>query len=215
MLRTVVAELGIKHLSGRLADIGCGTKPYAALLRPVVTEHVGIDRPDTIYPRRWVDVFASADALPVPDAWFDSVLATEVLEHLAEPRDALREWARITRPGGRLLVTVPFIWGIHDAPADFYRFTPFGLRHVLTVSGWDVIELRHVGGFWSTFGQQLAYALRTYERGPLRHLRILPLLGVGAQRLGAAAEARWPLPAWGSHVVAVAARRSDDRPSGA
>ena len=73
-------------------------------------------------------------------------------------------------------------------------------------AGWEIVEIRHLGGFWATFGQLLAYVFESYDKGPVRRLHILPILGAASQRLGAAIERRSPRPAWGSHVVAVARR---------
>jgi SAM-dependent methyltransferase len=205
-LRAVVRTKGATYFTGRLVDIGCGHKPYERDLRGVVAEHVGVDYGDTLYDLGKVDIVATAYEVPVPDASFDCALATEVLEHLEEPVTALSEWLRIVRPGGHLLLTTPFMWGIHDQPRDFYRYSPYGLRHVLERSGWEVVEVSHMGGFWSTFGQMLAYVLMSYDRGPLRRLHLMPLLGALSQRIGSAIERRSPRPKWGSHVVAVARR---------
>ena len=205
-LRAAVRELGRRHLSGRLVDIGCGVKPYEHDLRQVITEHVGVDLADTAYDLSRVDLVGTAYAIPVADASFDAGLATEILEHLEEPAVALLEWYRVVRPGGHLLITTPFIWGIHDEPRDFFRYTPYGLRFLLESAGFEIIEIRHVGGFWSTFGQLLAYVIETYDRGPIRRLHVLPVLGAAAQRLGGAIEKRSPRPTWGSHVVAVVRR---------
>jgi SAM-dependent methyltransferase len=205
-LRAVVRTKGRRYFSGRLVDIGCGVKPYERDLQGFVAEHVGVDYGETQYDLRRVDIVATAYEVPVPDESFDCALATEVLEHLEDPVVALAEWRRIVRPGGHLLVTTPFMWGIHDQPRDFYRYSPYGLRHVLERGGWEVVEVTQLGGFWSTFGQLFAYVLATYGRGPIRHLRILPLLGAVSQRLGSALEHRSHRPKWGSHVVAVARR---------
>jgi SAM-dependent methyltransferase len=205
-LRAIVRELGPRYLSGRLVDIGCGYKPYERDLRGIVKEHVGVDYQETPYDLNRVDIVATAYSIPVADGTFDCALATEVLEHLEDPFAAVSEWFRIVRPGGCLLVTTPFIWGIHDEPRDFFRFSPFGLRHVIESAGWEIVEIRHLGGFWTTFGQLLAYVFESYDRGPVARLRLLPILGAASQRIGASME-RWsPRPAWGSHVVAVARR---------
>jgi SAM-dependent methyltransferase len=205
-LRDVVRELGPRYLRGRLVDIGCGYKPYERDLRGIVSEHVGVDYEQTPYDLSRVDIVATAYSVPVADDSFDCALATEVLEHLEDPVAAVSEWLRIVRPGGHLLVTTPFIWGIHDEPRDFYRYSPFGLRHVMESGGWEVVEIRHLGGFWSTFGQLLAYVIESYDRGPVRRLHLLPVLGAITQRVGGALERRSPRSAWGSHVVAVARR---------
>ncbi len=68
------------------------------------------------------------------------VLCTEVLEHLPEPQRAVDEMFRVLKPGGTLLLTTRFLFPIHDAPHDYFRFTKYGLRHLLR--RFDVLELR-------------------------------------------------------------------------
>jgi SAM-dependent methyltransferase len=203
-LRGIVSEQGAQYLRGRLLDIGCGLKPYEDALRPYVQEHVGLDHADSLFSLERVDIVASAYDIPVGSETFDSALATEVLEHLEEPVRALREWARVLRPDGYIVITTPFIWHLHDEPRDFFRYTPHGLRHVIEQSGLEVVKIELAGGFWTTFGQLLAYVLTTYDRGLARRFRIPRLLGTVSQRVGAKIEARTPRPAWASHVYAVA-----------
>jgi hypothetical protein len=105
------------------------------------------------------------------------------------------------------------MWHLHEEPRDFYRYTPFGLRFVVEEAGFEIIEVRTLGGFWSTFGQFIAYVLLTYETRTTRRLGIGRFLGGLSQRLGRALERRSPRPRWGSHVVAVARRPSDEHSS--
>ena len=204
VLRSIVREHGRRYLGGRLLDIGCGIKPYKQVLASSVAEHIGVDHEGTLFGLEHVDIVATAYQLPIGDSSFDSALVTEVLEHLEDPIAALSECARVLRVGGHVLITTPFMWHLHDEPRDFYRFTPHGLRHVIESAGLEVVEIQMVGGFWSTFGQLLAYVLETYDRGRIRKLGILPLLGLASQRLGAMADRRSLRRAWGSHVFAVA-----------
>lgn len=64
------------HLKGRLIDIGCGTKPYKALLAPYVTEHIGVDHEGSTHDKSNIDLRGTAYAIPASDASFDSALCT-------------------------------------------------------------------------------------------------------------------------------------------
>jgi ubiquinone/menaquinone biosynthesis C-methylase UbiE len=207
-LRAAIGERAAKHASGRLIDIGCGEKPYASLLAPSVTQHVGVDHAGSIHSSSRVDIVASAYDIPVADAAFDSALMSEVLEHLEEPLAALRECARTLRPGGVLILTAPFIWHVHEAPRDFYRYSPYGLRHLLEQAGFEVEEVAPLGGFWTTATQLLLYNLVPFERGLIRRAGILRAMGCLLMRVALAMERRWPRTEWASHHIAVA-RRSD------
>lgn len=174
-----------RYLRGRLIDVGCGTKPYAALLRPYVGEHVGVDHRDTMHDVGQIDLFGTAYEIPVDPDSFDCALYTAVLEHLEEPERALRECHRVLKSGGIAVFTVPFIWHIHEAPRDFYRFSRYALEYLLDKTGFQTLELKALSGFWVTFGQLLVYNLYRFNRGPLRWLRLVDLMGLAIQGLAA------------------------------
>ena len=171
------------HATGRLLDIGCGLKPFAPMFAPYVNEHVGVDHPDSPHALTSVDVLATAYEIPLPDRGFDTVLMSEVLEHLERPQDALSEAFRLLRPGGKLILTAPFIWALHEEPRDFYRYSPHGLRYLLDGVGFEVIEVIPVGGQWTMLGLMFGYAL---GQTPLRRFpRVVASLQRCSQKAGA------------------------------
>jgi SAM-dependent methyltransferase len=167
-----------RYVHGRLIDIGCGTKPYKDFFASVATQHIGVDHSGTLHSHDEIDIFASAYAIPEPDASFDSAICNTVLEHLEEPEQALRECYRLLKPGGIALYTVPFIWHLHEEPRDFFRYSKYGLRYLFEKAGFQILEIRAHSGFWVTFGQLLVYNLYRFNRGPLRWCRVIVLLGV-------------------------------------
>jgi SAM-dependent methyltransferase len=171
-------RLASTFLRGRLIDIGCGEKPYAVMLKPYVTEHIGIDHEDTIHDKSHIDRFGTAYDIPAKDGEFDSAICIAVLEHLEEPEKALRECHRVLKQGGFAIFTVPFIWHIHEEPRDFYRYTKYGLRYLFEKTGFEILELKALSGFWVTFGQLLVYNVYRLNRGPLRYVPIIPALGL-------------------------------------
>lgn len=182
----VLAELLKRYARGRVIDIGCGMKPYASLFPPAVEAHIGLDRPDGTHGVAGVDVLGTADQLPFASESFALALATNVLEHLRFPARAVAEAQRVLIPGGVLVTTTPFLWHIHEAPRDFFRFTRFGLEEMILSAGLEVVEIRPASGFWGTFGQLAAYNLDRHRHksrllGPL----LVPFI-LAVQYLGAA-----------------------------
>jgi SAM-dependent methyltransferase len=163
-LSNALAGAAATHAHGRLLDVGCGTKPWAPLFAPHVDEHVGADHHAAA---GTPDVIADAYGVPFDDASFDTVLLTEVLEHLEEPVRALREAHRLLRPGGAAIVTTPLFFPLHEEPRDFFRYTPFGLEHVLRAAGFEDVEVRPLSGQWTTLATLRGYALEPYRRGRL------------------------------------------------
>jgi len=169
------------YLRGKLIDIGCGPKPYEHLLARFVTEHVGVDHRDSLHDLSRTELLGSAYSVPVPDESFDSALCTAVLEHLEEPTLALKECYRILKRGGCALYSVPFIWHLHEEPRDFFRYSKFGLQYLFQQTGFEILQMKPLAGFWVTFGQLFVYYLYTLNRGPLRWLRLVDLVGLGVQ----------------------------------
>jgi SAM-dependent methyltransferase len=106
---------------------------------------IGLD----IRPGPGVDVVGDVYQLPFGDNEFDIVLCMVVLEHLEEPSRAIVEMRRVLKPGGKILVSVPFLFPIHDSPNDFWRFTKYGLK--VLFKDWDIVELSAETNFNETF----------------------------------------------------------------
>lgn len=68
------------------------------------------------------------ELLPFPDASYDHVLLVNVLEHIFNYRQLLAEAVRVVRPGGQIIVVVPFLFPVHPSPQDFWRFTSMALK---------------------------------------------------------------------------------------
>jgi SAM-dependent methyltransferase len=152
---------------GDLLDVGCGDMPYRPVVSGLVTVYHGLD----IEPRSVeVQYVGSAtDMSQVPDAHYDTVLCSEVLEHVDRPRDALGEIARVLRPGGRLILTAPFLSRLHEEPRDFYRYTRYGLAQLMKDAGLELEQLTEYGSIASFIGHQVSTVLM----GTTWHLPVL------------------------------------------
>lgn len=204
-----------RYLRGRSLDIGCGAAPYRKLLAPYVERYVGVDHNYTLQPGLdRPDVLSTAYSIPMPDSSFDSAICTAVLEHLEEPERALRECHRVLKPGGTAIYTVPFIWHLHEEPRDFYRFTKYGLAYMFEKTGFEVVELQALSGFWVTFGQLLVYNLYRFNRGPLRWFGIVPLAGLMIQAVAYPLDKIDRSEGWTWMYLVVARRKAAQAQSG-
>lgn len=134
------------YTSGLVADIGSGPDRLASHI-------INVD----MFPFPGVDVVASADKLPFGDATFDGVVNESLLEHVPDPSAVAAELVRVTKPGGYIYTSAPFIHPFHASPDDFNRFTRSGLRELYPTC--EVVESGIRSGPWSAFLLFLAYWL--------------------------------------------------------
>lgn len=161
-----------RELSGTLLDVGCGSQPYRSLFPHNIYTGMDIDSP-TSRQLGVADVFYDGHRFPFDDARFDSVLCNQVLEHVFNPAEFLAELRRVMAPGGRLLLTVPFVWDEHEQPYDFARYSSFGLRSLLEQHGFRVLRHRKLLADCSVLFQlSIAYIYKvTLTKSP--HLNLL------------------------------------------
>jgi glycosyltransferase involved in cell wall biosynthesis/predicted SAM-dependent methyltransferase len=146
----------------RVLDVGAGTCPYRDAFAHCeyrtqdFKRYEGVKLGGTV-DYGDIDYVSDIVAIPVPDASFDVVLCTEVLEHVPEPAAALREMARVLRPGGRLLLTAPLGSGLHQQPFHYYGgFTPHWYEHFAGECGLEIREVTPNGGMFALLAQECA-----------------------------------------------------------
>lgn len=127
------------HITGKLLDVGCGTKPYKHLFH--AAEYVGLDIDTTLNrEEKDIDFFYDGNHFPFPGKSFDSLLCSQVFEHVFNPENFLKEMNRVLKIGGKALITVPFVWDEHEQPYDFARYSSFGLRSVFERAGFEMLK---------------------------------------------------------------------------
>lgn len=160
----------------RVLDAGAGESRHRASFAG--KRYVAFDLAvgDTRWDYSALDALGDLAALPFRDASFDAVLSIVTLEHVPEPARVVQEMARVLKPGGRLLLIAPHEWEEHQQPHDYYRYTRYGLRRLLTQAGLEVTELEPVGGFFRLLQRRLLNALQFFPAWlmPLAALVLAP-----------------------------------------
>ena len=202
---TAVAQFAAELPEGTsVLDAGAGEAPYRMLFDHC--EYLTQDWSETVHPGgRNADVIADLASLPLPDARFDAIVLTEVLEHVRRPEETLAELRRVLRPSGRLLVTVPFVCELHEEPYDFYRYTPYALRSMREEAGFEVDAVEPSAGWFTTAAQVMRH--QGLATGPMPGRQTLTQRGLAfvyrtlsaillriAERLDAGLDQRRALP---------------------
>jgi 2-polyprenyl-3-methyl-5-hydroxy-6-metoxy-1,4-benzoquinol methylase len=156
------------YATGVLLDIGCGNKPYRKWMLEKDCIITGCDIEQSS--EKLVDIICPATSIPLPDETFDTVFSSQVLEHVADHGQMLDECNRLLKPGGYLIISAPMFWEHHEVPHDFFRFTRFGFKHLLTKRGFEVIQIKANGGKWALLGQA---KLCNYNSFFIRHKSIV------------------------------------------
>lgn len=150
--------------TGKTLDIGCGNDIYRSYFPNCTTLDIEA-RPNVS-----VDIIGDAhDLTMIEDASFDTVLCAEVLEHLHTPAKAIAEFYRILKPGGVLILTTRFIFPLHDTPHDYYRYTKYGLAHLL--KDFEILELTDEATTMETLAvlyQRIGFQCDTLRLRPLK-----------------------------------------------
>lgn len=149
MLETTLKQCGA-YVKGVTLDVGCGHRPYEKTFFAAAEKYVGMDY---LTDRSTPDVVGSATDIPLDDAGFDTVVSTEVLEHVPDPLKALREMYRVLKPGGHLILSTPMYWPRHEVPYDYFRYPYDGLLHLIKTSGFELVQLYNRGRSYAFIGQ--------------------------------------------------------------
>ena len=195
-IRSLVGDLSaaLKRVAGpgdRVLDLYCGSRPYDDLLPPTA-EVVGLDVEGNPY---GVADVVSDEFLPFPDSSFDLVMCIQAFDYVADPHAVVTELRRVLRPGGVVLLTVPFVWE-YDRDARVHRYSGPGLAALF--EGWLDVEVSESGGravAWATLtgslvsiaerrveGHAVARVLRPFLAGVYGLINLLGLVLAAGER---------------------------------
>ena len=194
-------------------DLGAGESPYKDFFLQHADHYIAVDWANSFHNTK-ADITANLNHfLPIKPEIADTVISLSVLEHLCEPQNMLNEAFRILKPGGRIFLQVPWQWCIHEAPCDFFRYTPYGLKYILKKAGFEDIDIEPQTGYFTTTILKWNYFTKRLVRGPklLRWIIrtcLLPFwyLGQKAAPIMDMLDRNWTLETSGYFVVATKPR---------
>jgi len=156
-----------RYVGGRVLDVGSGGQNrYKHLFK--YDQYICMD----YIAGKEVDVVGSADSMPFGDAEFDSVVSTQVFEHLQFPEKAAQEIFRVLKDGGHALITVPQWNELHEEPYDYWRYTKYGLKDLFERNGFVTVDFDQRGGYFANRAQMhMRYLIDRF------HLHSHPIAG--------------------------------------
>lgn len=154
------------YFKGDLYDLGCGEMPYKYWFLQYADSYIGVDWSGTLHELK-ADIVADLNApLPIKDRVADTVVSLSVMEHLREPQNMISEAFRILKSGGSMILQVPFMWWVHEAPYDYYRYTRYGLEYMFEKAGFTDVQVLPQTGFWVMWTLKFNYQSTRLIRGP-------------------------------------------------
>ena len=170
-------ETHSNFLNGKLLDFGCGSKPYEKLFKNS-SNYVGVEvsgNKDNLKS----DIYYDGTTLPFADNTFDSILCTEVFEHVEQLDDVIIELYRVLKPAGRMIVTTPFMCIEHEMPYDFRRFTFNGLINLMKKNNFKILKSKKLLNNFHVFFQTLNfYICQVFLKKKNQYLRYFVYFGL-------------------------------------
>lgn len=136
-----------------MLDAGSGDQRYKKFFPKTKYESADICKLERDYGD--VSYVCDLKSIPVEDNRFDVIICTQVLEHVNEPLEVLKEFHRVLKNSGTLYLTAPLYYPEHEVPYDFFRYTQFGHQHIFNKCGFHIQTIEWMEGYYMTLSTQL------------------------------------------------------------
>lgn len=162
-------------LKGDVFDLGCGESPYKEFFLNYADNYIGVDWQGSPHKTRETILADLNKTLPIESNIADTAVSLSVLEHLYNPQIMINEAYRILKPNSHLIMQMPWQWTIHEAPHDYYRYTPFALTRFLENTGFVDINIEAQSGYFTTAILKWNYFTARFTHGNKLSRKLLKL----------------------------------------
>ena len=169
-----------KYISGKTLDLGAGAAKYREIIKERAREYLAFD----MMPGKHIDVVGDALDLPFPADTFDTIVSTQVLEHIEKPWVMIKEIRRVLKSRGFCILTAPFLEPYHPDPGDFFRYSTEGMKSLFKNEGFEIIECSGYGKVFSVLGAFIKFLwFNPFQKSKKGGRRITRLIAKLAQFL--------------------------------
>lgn len=169
-VRRIIQKAIDKNLNlfhGVLLDLGCGEMPYRQYILDKnisIIKYIGMDIDYSEYHQSIKpDLYWNGKDIPLKNNEVNTIIATELFEHIHNIENVLGEIFRVLSNEGLLFFTIPFVWPLHETPNDQYRYTPYSLKRIFEKSGFVDIKIIPLGGYNASLAQMLCIWIYNYR----------------------------------------------------
>lgn len=142
-----------RHIAGSVLDVGAGSAKYREIIKEMAQKYTAFDS----FLGDNIDVVGDVLNMPFEKNYFDTVISTQVLEHIERPWIAVREINRVLKKGGKCILSAPFLLPFHADPQDYFRFTKDGLESLVKNEKMKIIESGSYGKTFSVVSEALRF----------------------------------------------------------
>lgn len=160
----------LPHIHGRVLDLGAGMAKYKEIIKKHATDYIACD----VEKNENIDIVCDVSKLNFPLESFDTVISTQVFEHIDNPFLVAQEIKKVLKISGNAIITAPFMFPYHADPKDNFRFSKEGLKEIFKSSGFEIIDSGIYGGFFMVLSEIIHFSwFNPYKQKPSRLFMII------------------------------------------
>lgn len=163
---------------GTMIDLGCGESPYQTYFMQFIDRYVGVDWEGSNHTTKETVLADLNELIPLDNDIADTIVSFSVIEHLYNPQQMLNEAYRILKPNGHIILQSPWQWWVHEAPHDYFRYSPYALKYMFEQAGFKNIMITPQAGFFTTWILKFNYFSTRFIRGPKLLKKIITALAI-------------------------------------
>ncbi len=142
------------HVRGKVLDLGAGMAKYKETIKKHAADYIACD----VKKNENIDTVCNVTNLVFPPESFDTVISTQVFEHVDNPFMVAQEIKKVLKMGGNAIITAPFMLPFHADPKDHFRFSREGLEEIFKSSGFEIIDSGTYGGFFMVLSEMIHFS---------------------------------------------------------